>query len=82
MSAVAILIADNISDNDTLELLAALLTQLGDTLATITLQRAMVEGKWESAITSLYIRSSDKTIAFIAQTIAAVTIYYFSSIDT
>jgi hypothetical protein len=45
VSAVAILIADNISDNDTLELLAALLTQLGDTLATITLQRAMVEGK-------------------------------------
>lgn len=39
VSALSIVIADQIPDNDDLNLLAAILTQLGDTLATIAARR-------------------------------------------
>lgn len=42
VSALSIVIADNIPDNIDLSLLAAILTQLGDTLATIATRREMI----------------------------------------
>lgn len=43
ITAVAIAVAKNVQDNDELDLLAASFTQLGDTLATIAAQRALIE---------------------------------------
>ncbi|MBN7772796.1 DUF6774 domain-containing protein [Clostridium aminobutyricum] len=43
ISSLAIVIAKNIPDDDELDLLAATLTQLGDTLATIAAHRSLCE---------------------------------------
>ncbi|MBR0597205.1 DUF6774 domain-containing protein [Sinanaerobacter chloroacetimidivorans] len=45
ITTVAITISDQIQDNDELALIAASLTQLGDTLATISTQRSLQESK-------------------------------------
>lgn len=45
ISTLAIAIADSIPNNDDLGLLAASLTQLGDTLDTISSQRALQESR-------------------------------------
>lgn len=42
VSTLAITVAKNIPDDDELSLLAAILTQLGDTLATIGAQRQLL----------------------------------------
>ncbi|MGI6728426.1 MAG: DUF6774 domain-containing protein [Anaerovoracaceae bacterium] len=41
ISTLAIAIANSIPDDDQLDLLASVLTQLGDTLATISIQRGL-----------------------------------------
>ena len=43
ITAVANIIAQNVSDNDVLGLLGAIATQLGDTLTTISAQRALCD---------------------------------------
>ena len=43
ITTIANAIAHNVKDNDKLDILAAALTQLGDTLATISLQRAFLD---------------------------------------
>ena len=48
ISSLSIIIADNISDINELELLAASVTQLGDTLATIATQRTIAESQQEA----------------------------------
>ena len=45
ITSVSIIIADQFPDNDDLGLLAASLTQLGDTLATISTQRELQESR-------------------------------------
>ena len=45
VAAAANVIARGIPDNDDLGLLGAVFTQLGDTLTTISLQRALCESK-------------------------------------
>ena len=45
ISTLAIVIADNISDNDDLSLLGTIFTQLGDTLATISTMREKTGNK-------------------------------------
>lgn len=49
VSTLAIAIADSIPNNDDLELLAASITQLGDTLSTISTQRALQERRNSSS---------------------------------
>ena len=44
VNTLAVAIAGNLSDED-LELAAAILTQLGDTLATIAIQRSLCGGR-------------------------------------
>lgn len=48
IASLSIVIADNISDLNELELLAVSVTQLGDTLATIATQRAIAESQQEA----------------------------------
>lgn len=43
ITAVGVIISDEVSDTNELALLAAAFTQLGDTLATIAAQRAIAE---------------------------------------
>lgn len=45
VSALAIAISNNISDDNDLGLLAAIFTQLGDTLGTIAVQRDLLNKK-------------------------------------
>lgn len=49
ITATAVLISKDIPDDDELGLLAASLTQLGDTLATIAVQRGLIEKRNQAA---------------------------------
>ena len=42
VSTLALVIANNVQNDDELDLLSAIFTQLGDTLATISIQRAIL----------------------------------------
>lgn len=45
ISTLAIVVAEQVPNNDDLSLLAATITQLGDTLATISVQRQLQESR-------------------------------------
>jgi hypothetical protein len=48
VTAIAVLIARSVPDNDELGLLALVFTQLGDTLATIVAQRELISNRAET----------------------------------